>query len=451
MQSRIRHAGVIVGAAFLVLVIGLGYWQVWRAEALENRGDNPRVAEAARRFDRGSLISADGVVLAETDTERALRIYATPSLAQTVGYASTRFGQTGLELAANDALSGEEGGDFMEFLESTFLPDRAEGNDVVLTIDSGVQEAAVAALGGRKGAVVVMDAQTGALLALVSEPTFDANTLDQSFPQLTENPNQPLLNRATQGLYPPGSTIKVLTAAAAIDTGSIQPDTEVECIGEYVVDGFPIECVRGEGRFSFLEAFENSVNAVFAQVAVERIGWAGFTAYANDIGFGTDLGMEIDTSSSRLHNPGTTESDVLLANTGFGQGELLVTPLQMAVLAATVGNGGVRPTPYLISEIREQDGEVLERFRPDDAGRVFSAQTAETMGMMMDAATPGSVIWGKTGTAETPTGEDHSWWIGFGPGNSPRYVIAVIVENAGFGSDAARPAAFQIFEALGIA
>jgi penicillin-binding protein A len=450
MRNRILHAGVIFGAAFVVVVLGLGYWQVWRAEALDDRGDNPRVAEAARRFDRGSLISADGVVLAETDTERALRIYATPSLSQTVGYASTRFGQTGLELAANDALSGEEGGDFVQFLESTFLPDRAEGNDVVLTIDSRIQETAVAALGGRKGAIVVMDTQTGAILALVSEPTFDANTLDESFPQLTENPNQPLLNRATQGLYPPGSTIKVLTAAAAIDSGSIEPDSEVECIGEYVVDGFPIECVRGEGQFPFTEAFENSVNAVFAQVAVERLGWEAFSAYADGIGFGTDLGMEIDTSTSRLHNAGTDESDVLLANTGFGQGELLVTPLQMAVLAATIGNGGVRPTPYLISEIREKDGEVLERFRPDDSGRVFSAETALTMSGMMDDATPGSGICGKTGTAETPTGEDHSWWIGFAPCENPRYTIAVIVENAGFGSDAARPAAVQIFEALGI-
>jgi peptidoglycan glycosyltransferase len=450
MQSRILHAGFIFGGVFLVLVVGLGYWQVWRAEALDDRGDNPRVAEAARRFDRGSLISADGVVLAETDTERALRIYATPSLSQTIGYASTRFGQTGLELAANDPLSGEEGGDFVDFLESTFLPDRAEGNDVVLTIDSRVQESAVNALGGRKGAIVVMDTQTGAILALVSEPTFDANTLDQSFPQLTENPNQPLLNRATQGLYPPGSTIKVLTAATAIDTGSISPDTEVECIDEYVVDGFVIDCVRGEGQFPFIEAFENSVNAVFAQVAVERIGWQTFSAYADEMGFGTDLDVEIDASSSRLHNSGTEETDVLLASTGFGQGELLVTPLQMAVLAATIGNDGVRPTPYLISEIREKDGEVLERFRPDDAGRVFSSETARDMGMMMDAATPGTVIWGKTGTAETPTGADHSWWIGFGPADNPRYAIAVIVENAGFGSDAARPAAFAIFEALGV-
>ncbi|HET9199343.1 MAG TPA: penicillin-binding transpeptidase domain-containing protein, partial [Dehalococcoidia bacterium] len=297
MSNRILHAGAIFGAAFLVLVVGLGYWQVWRAEALDDRGDNPRVAEAARRFDRGSLISADGVVLAETDTERALRLYATPSLSQTVGYASTRFGQTGLELAANDALSGEEGGDFVDFLESTFLPDRAEGNDVVLTIDSNIQQAAVDALGGRKGAIVVMDTQTGAVLALVSEPTYDANTLDQSFPQLTENPNQPLLNRATQGLYPPGSTIKVLTAATAIDAGSITPETDVECNDAYVVDGFPIECVRGEGTFPFLEAFENSVNAVFAQIAVERIGWQNFTSYANEMGFGTDLGLEIDASS----------------------------------------------------------------------------------------------------------------------------------------------------------
>jgi peptidoglycan glycosyltransferase len=450
VHNRILHAGVIFGAAFFVLVIGLGYWQVWRAEALDDRGDNPRVAEAARRFDRGSLISADGVVLAETDTERALRLYATPSLSQTVGYASTRFGQTGLELAANDALSGEEGGDFIDFLESTFLPDRAEGNDVVLTIDSNIQQAAVDALGGRKGAIVVMDTQTGAILALVSEPTFDANTLDQSFPQLTENPDHPLLNRATQGLYPPGSTIKVLTAATAIDTGSIAPETEVECNDAYVVDGFPIECVRGEGRFSFLEAFENSVNAVFAQVAVERIGWSTFTSYANEMGFGSDLGLEIDASDSRLHNSGTEETDVLLANTGFGQGELLVTPLQMAVLAATVGNDGIRPTPYLISEIREQDGEVLERFRPDDAGRVFSSETAQTVGEMMDSATPGSGICGKTGTAETPTGADHSWWLGFAPCENPRYAIAVIVENAGFGSDAARPAAFQVFGALGI-
>ncbi|MEX2239020.1 MAG: penicillin-binding transpeptidase domain-containing protein [Dehalococcoidia bacterium] len=450
MQSRILHTGVIFGIVFFLLAVGLGYWQVLRAEGLENRGDNPRVAEAARRFNRGSIISADGVVLAETDTERALRIYATPSLSQTVGYANVRFGQTGLELAANDALSGEEGGDFVDLLESTFLPNRAEGNDIVLTIDMRIQEAAVNALGGRKGAIVVIDPRSGAVLALVSEPTYDANTLDDSFEQLRQNTDQPLLNRATQGLYPPGSTFKVVTSAAALDIGAIEPDTTVECNGEYVVQGFPIECTRREGPFSFTEALVASVNAVFAQVANELVGWGAMNDYARRFGIGTDLNFPIDASTSRLHNRGTEESPVLLANTGFGQGELLVTPLQMAIVAATVANGGVRPTPYLISEIRQKNGEVIDRFRPDDAGRVISADTAAKLARMMDEATPGSAIWGKTGTAETPTGGDHSWFIGFGPGENAQYAIAVIVENAGFGSDVARPAAFAIFEALGI-
>lgn len=450
MQPRILHTALIFAAVFIVLAGGLGYWQVWRSESLENRGDNPRVAEAARRFDRGSIISADGVVLAETDTEAVVRTYALPSLSQTIGYASTRFGQTGLELGYNEALSGEEGGSFVDFLESTFLPDRAEGNDIVLTIDTNVQQAAVNALAGRKGAIVVLDAESGAIVALVSEPTFNPNTLDDSFDQLANSENQPLLNRATQGLYPPGSTFKILTAAAALDSGTIEPDTQVECFDEYVVQGFPIACTRGEGRYSFTDAFENSVNAIFAQTAVERLGWPVLQAYSDRFGLGSDLNLPIDSSTSRLHNPGTEETDVLLATTGFGQGELLITPLQMAIVAATVANGGVRPTPYMVSEIRDDNGEVLQRFRPDDAGRVISAQAAAELSRLMDIATPGEAIWGKTGTAETPTGDDHSWWAGFGPGENPRYAIAVIVENAGFGSDVARPAAFEIFAALGI-
>ena len=451
MQPRVLHISLLFAAAFVLLVFGLGYWQVWRAEGLENRGDNPRVAEAASRFDRGWIISSDGVTLAETDVELARRLYSTQSLAQTVGYASTRFGETGLELAYNEILNGEEGGSFFDFVEATFLPGRAEGNDIVLTIDSNIQQAANAALAGRRGAAVVIDIESGAVLAIASEPTFDPNTLDDTFPDLANNDQQPLLNRAIQGVYPPGSTFKVVTAAAALDSDAIETDTQVECHDAYVVDGFPIECEsRGEGEYDFDYAFENSVNAIFAQVAVELLGWGTLTAYAEDFGFNTDLGFPIDASVSRLHPTGSSETDVLLASTGFGQGELLVTPLQMATVAATVANDGVRPKPYLLSEVRDKDGEVRERFRPDDAGRVMSADVARVIAEMMDEATPGDAIAGKTGTAETASGPDHSWFIAFGPTDNPRYAVAVIIENAGFGADAARPAAFEIFAALGV-
>jgi penicillin-binding protein A len=452
VQSRVLHTGFVFAFAFALLALGLGYWQVWRAEGLENRGDNPRVAEAARRFDRGWIISADGVVLAETNLEQARRVYALPSLAQTVGYASTRFGDTGLELAYNETLNGEEGGDFLDFLEATFLPANAEGNDIVLTIDSNIQQAATTALAGRRGAAVVIDVQTGAILAMVSEPTFDANTLEDTFPQLTQSDQQPLLNRATQGVYPPGSTFKVVTAAAALDSGAIRPDTRVECRGEYVVQGFPIECEeRGEGEYDFATAFGNSVNAIFAQVAVERLGWGTLTGYAQDFGFGSDLGFPIDASTSQLHGPNSGENDVLLASTGFGQGELLVTPLQMATVAATIANDGVRPTPYLVSEVRGKNGDVLERYQPDDAGRVVDSSVARVIAEIMAEYTPGEAVSGKTGTAETPSGPDHSWFIAFGPTDNPRYAVAVIIENAGFGADAARPAAMEIFAALGVA
>ncbi|MPZ23699.1 MAG: hypothetical protein GEU28_09170 [Dehalococcoidia bacterium] len=453
MRSRILHTSVLFAAAFVALALGLGYWQVLRSDDLENRGDNPRLAEAALRFDRGTILSADGVVLAETDTEQALRTYALPSLAQTIGYASTRFGQTGIELTYNEALSGEEDGDFVDLLESTFLPDRAEGNDIILTIDTRIQQAAVDALGGQRGAMVVMDVQTGAVLAIVSEPTHDPNTLDDNFDQLATSDQQPLLNRASQGLYAPGSTFKVLIASAALDAGAIEPDTEVECRGSYVVQGFPISCTNvaeGEGRYPFSFAFERSVNAIFAQVAVEGLGWDTLNSYAEDFGFGSNLNFPIQASVSLLHLPGSEETDVLLASTGFGQGELLVTPLQMAVLAATVANGGVRPTAHLVGEIRHKDGEVIERLRPGSAGRVVSEDVAQIVAEIMNEGTPGASISGKTGTAETPSGEDHSWFIGFGPTANSRYAIAAIVENAGFGADAARPAALAVFAALGI-
>jgi peptidoglycan glycosyltransferase len=462
MINRIYQFAAALTLGFFIISLALVYWQVIRADDLSDRAGNPRVAEAARRADRGAILDRQGRVLAKTVRDAdgtARRVYEVPSLAHIVGYASARFGEAGVELSYNRYLSGEAGGDLASRLLTNFGVISPRGNDVVLTIDSDLQEAVSNALGNRVGAAVVLDARSGAILASVSNPSFDANTIEAEGDTLNQDPRRPLLNRAAQGLYPPGSTFKTVTAAAALDSGAVQAGETFTCIGDFVVSGFPIKCGNvpgGEGTHDFVHAYALSINAIFAQVAL-RLGWDRLTEYASRFGFGSDLGFDIDASVSRVVPPDAVRSNVLLANTGFGQGQLQATPLQMAVVAQTVANGGVAMRPYLVAEIRGPDGAVLERRASHPLGRVMRPQTARTVRDMMlvstregfagPAAPPGISVAGKTGTAENPEGDAHAWYIGFAPADNPVVAVAVVVEHGGSGSAVAAPIARPIFQA----
>jgi peptidoglycan glycosyltransferase len=465
MTGSIRRSAVALLLAFFAVSAGLVYWQVFRSPELDSAPTNPRVAEASQMQQRGTILAANGEVLArsiQSSDGQFQREYTDPTLAQTIGYVSTRYGLDGLEATYNAYLSGQQGDDPFSAVWSDVARTPARGNDLVLTVDPALQKIAAQALGDRPGAVIALDPGTGAVRAIVSAPNYDPNKLDQIGASLLKDSEQPLLNRATQGLYPPGSTYKTVTAAAALDSGIVKPNDIYQCSGDGVlVSGFRVACTNappGQTQWTFENAYAYSINATFAQVALQ-IGPSRFTQYSQAFGVGESIPFDIDLATSHVLQKGSSFDDVLLASSGFGQGQLSVTPLQMALIAATVANGGVEPSPYLVGQIRDPDGGVIEDHHPAPRGRVMRPETAATMRQFMQASVrlgwgqeaglQGLDVAGKSGTAETGIdGHSHAWVIGYAPASAPKLAVAVIVENGGAGGIAAGQVAAQLFKAV---
>lgn len=464
MSREIRRVAAVFLLGFLSLTIGVAWWQVVRAQRLDDRSGNPRVAELSVRAPRGAILADDGTVLAHSAVGPdgdLHRVYTTPSLAQTVGFVSSRFGASGIEAAMNDYLSGERGGDALSRIWADISREPVRGNDVVLTIDPKVQTAAAQALGNRPGAVVALDPRTGAVRALVSQPGFDPNAIDEEGEALLKDPAGPLLNRATQGQYPPGSTFKTVTAAAAIDSGAYPPNATFKCPSGYVVQGFVIVCKNvpaGVPQYDFAHAYAWSVNANFAEIAV-TLGAPTLVDYARRFGFDRTIPFDIPLATSRVINPGNSFNDVLLASTGFGQGQLSVTPMEMALVVAAIANNGVLMQPYLVEQVRSPDGSVLMQHQPKALDQAVSAQTAAAVrgfmvtdvreGFGQAAAIPGVEVGGKTGTAEIAQGDvTHAWFTSIAPASDTQIAVAVIVENAGQGSAVAAPIAQAVMRAV---
>ena len=441
----------------MVLFFGaLAYWQTFRGD-LADDDRNPRVLSAYRDPARGRILDRDGNILAESLAD-GNRYYYDASSAHLLGYLDPRYGSQGVELAFNEVLSGAAPAGFESAIRAEFDRESRTGNDVVLTIDPAIQAASAAALGTRKGAVVVLDPRNGEVLAMVSVPTYDPGSLGTVGDVLLNDPESPLLNRATQGLYPPGSTFKAVTATGILEKGVANPDTVVECPGEIVIDGFPISCrntAQGVGKYPFKQAFTFSVNAIFAQLGVQ-LGWGGLTDIARRYGFDSEPSFTLQTAASQIHAPETEATTTLLASTAFGQGELLATPLQMAQVAAVIANGGVLERPHL--GLREEAAGVRQgELEARSSRRVISEELSRTMREFMvsvvqnDQANgvklPGIQVGGKTGTAEAGDGTSHAWFIAFAPAEAPRVAIAVVVERGGQGGVVASPMAGQIIQA----
>ncbi|MEX2080717.1 MAG: penicillin-binding transpeptidase domain-containing protein [Dehalococcoidia bacterium] len=455
-QRRLAGAGTVTLGVVFVVFAALSYWQVFRAD-LGERADNPRVYDSLSDPARGRILDRDGNVLAESSPD-GTRVYHNLSLAHIVGYLSAEYGSQGAELAFNDWLVGKAGGSWESALDAEFNRQGRTGLDVALTIDPAAQAAAAEALGGQAGAVVAMDPRTGEILAMVSFPGFDPSQVEANGENLTVDPSAPLLNRATQGLYPPGSTFKAVTAIGALESGLYSPDREVTCPGELVFDGFPVQCgTQGTGTYPFIDAFTFSVNAMFAQVGVD-LGWERLLATAAALGFGSSISFELETTPTSVVGPTSELSEALLASTGFGQGEILASPLQMAMVAAAIANGGVLHGPIIGLGVVE-DGDFVERFGAGDSRRALPEDVAATMLEFMEsvmvagqanaAAIDGVRVGGKTGTAESGVeGLSHAWFIGIAPVDDPQVVVAVVVEFGGQGSRVAAPIAGEVMRAV---
>ena len=462
---------------FAILLAFTSRWTVFEASSLENNPDNRRPLIEEQKIPRGVIYASDGrTKLARSvghgrgENRIYTRTYPTGStFGHPVGFSYIRNGRRGLEQSRNDDLAGKED-EFSSILSGLESRSR-EGNDVVTNLDVRGTQAAVAGLAGRTGAVVAMEPKTGKVRVMVSEPEYDPNLIPSDIGQLNRDPRQPLLNRTTQELYPPGSTFKVVTATAALDSGKLTPDTVIDGSSPKTISGVPLENAGGEsfGPISATDALTNSVNTYWAQVG-ERIGRETLVEYMKRYGFYADPKLDYpDTQkipSGIINGDGdyvTDGFDVGRVAIGQGglEGEVRAGPLQMAEVAAAVGNRGRLMKPQLTDRIVQKDGRVKERIQPDLQSVVMKPKTADELANMMSrvveegtgtaAALAGIRVAGKTGTAETGPNREftQAWFICFAPVENPQMAVAVTVPNAsGQGGTVAAPIAKSVLEAL---
>jgi len=468
----LRLYGLIV-VLFGVLVAFTSRWTVFEAEALRENELNRRQLLQEQKIRRGTIRAADGTVLARAvplvgDTFG--RRYPTRELfAHAIGYSYTTLGRSGLERSRNAELTGERTELASAFESLLGRSDR--GYDVRTTLNAEAQQAAVDALraSGHKGALVALDVETGGVLVMASDPSYDPNGLDdrRTFAQLNrDEANAPLVNRATQNGYPPGSTMKVVTAAAALDSGRYQPDSRVNGVNGKPISGVPLNNFgsRDFGDVDLTFALTNSVNTVWAEVG-ERLGRGTMQRYMERFGFYAEPPMDYpdqQMSASGVRKRGDlapmTNDAVDVGRVAIGQGDLFATPLQMATVAQTIGNGGARLEPHIMAKSVDADGRTVEEVEAEKAEQVISRQTARDLTAMMKqvvregtgtaAALEGVDVAGKTGTAElNDSGLNQPWFMAF----TPEVAVAVTLERfqGGTGGVDAAPIAKRVLQALG--
>ena len=470
------QVAAVISLSFALLAGAAGYWGVVRSPDLTTSPNDAAVIAASRTVPRGLIKDRDGKVLASNKKDangESHRVYAGRAFSQVVGYASTVYGRAGLERAYDAQLTGLAVDPVADAF-AKFGASRYDPKDLTTSMSSDLQKAAVAALGKRRGAVVMLDPRTGEVLALASTPTYDASaiadpaTAQATFADLQGDPTQPLLPRATLGRYVPGSVFKIVTAIAGLGSDAItpqitfkrQPPAEKNGL---LVQGFRVQDghhpATGSKALDLVEATEVSCNIYYALTGLAT-GGAELVGYADKMGFGGPLPFDLPTATSQVtsgdgRQPGGFVDDVELANASYGQAETFVTPLQMALVAATVANDGELMQPRLVTALSSERSGTQVR-GPKSMGRIISPADAKAINAAMVQAVEGPLgrtytsgakvrgvtTAGKSGTAELGgKGEPHSWFIGFAPAEDPQIVIAVLVEQAGRGGEVAAPIA----------
>lgn len=481
MNKTVRRISTVIMIMFLTLFISVTYTQYIAADDLNADSRNSRTIYREFGRDRGPiLVSGDAIAHSEAvdDEFKFQRVYDQgPLYAPVTGFYSINYGATGIEHAETDTLNGTADALFYDRLRNLFTGNAAQGGSVELTLDAESQEAAAQALGDQAGAVVALDVETGAVLTMVTSPSFDPNEIAthstsdaaEAYERLSDDADRPMENRAIRGrLYPPGSTFKLVTAAAALESGDYKGKTKINAptrlelpqtsatIGNYGGGA----CASGD-EMPLADALRISCNTAFADLGLE-LGADSIRHQAEAFGFGSARNIPLSVSPStypdEVNEPQT-------AQTAIGQYDVRVTPLQVAMISAAVANDGIPMTPYLVETIRSSDLTVRSRTSPEPLARAVSADTAKELTDMMvgvvDSGTgtaaqiSGMEVAGKTGTAEhSSDGAPHAWFTGFAPADDPQIAVAVVVENGGSsgseatGGSTAAPIARAVIEAI---
>ncbi len=444
---------------FLLMCGYLLYFLIFESRAVINNPYNLRQENLGKKIVRGSILSEDGEILAETlvtEDGTESRYYPYQDLfAHVVGYSQN--GRTGIEGNYNFELLTSDI-PIYEKIYREFADLKKPGNQVVTTLSLKLQQTAYEAMGDRRGAVVVLEPSTGKLLAMVSKPSFDPNEIVEKWEELTSG-DSVLLNRASQGLYPPGSTFKIVTALELLrENPAALEDFNYTCKGIFSYHNAEIKCYNGKshGNLDFTSAFAKSCNGAFAEIGT-MLSIPNFTALCESLLFNAELPFPLAyQKSSFALAPEAPDWEIL--QTAIGQGKTEMSPLHNALLAASIANGGVLMKPYVVSEIRTAYGNTIKQYLPSVYDRLMTAEEAAALtGWMTACVTDGTgyavlsdqyTAAGKTGTAEwDETKKSHAWFVGFAPAENPRLVVSVVLEEAGTGSDNAAPIARKLFDA----
>lgn len=466
LANRLTRTVFLFTALFAVLIGNLTYIQVIKAADYQSMSSNNHTINKARYIKRGSIITSDGITLAESVQQEDgsyVRSYPNGNLAaHVVGYYSQQYGTSGVESSQNDTLTGSRDYSSWQNALNSLAGITEPGNSVQLTIDSRVQKAAEEALAGRTGSIVAIDPRTGAILAMASAPTYDntdiATTMEAAN---SDSSDTSLFDRSTQALYTPGSTFKVLTLAAALENGTTSLDTTYESPATIEIGGADLANIdkTAHGTIPLSEAFALSSNTVFGQVATE-LGADKLVATAKAFGYGQSLGQDFSSAESIMPDPAEmTEWETAWAGAGqpVGQGHTpgpQTTNLQNAVMAAAIANNGIAMNPYVVQRVLSPSGTVVKTTKERSLGQAVSSTTAEQVkeamlevvesGTGSGARVPGVKVAGKTGTAETGSALANSTFVGFAPYDTPTIAISVVLEERSSSQTSAAEVAGQV-------
>ncbi|MEV6865641.1 penicillin-binding transpeptidase domain-containing protein [Streptosporangium subroseum] len=482
MNGPLKRAALACLLMFGLLMVNVNYLQAVRADGLREDSRNTRTFFDRYKIQRGRITAGDKVLAESVDTGtnkfRFERRYPEGKVyAPITGFFAPE-SERDMEKAENNLLDGSSSDLLLRRGLDLFTGAQTKGANVDLTINPKAQEAAYKALGdsGKKGALVAIEPKTGAILAMVSIPSYDPNLLakpnkaevNAAYNKLDKDEDKPLVNRAIERSYPPGSTFKVVTLSAYLESDdTVGPETQVDAPTRLRLPGTTTDLPNfggaacGSGRVTLSFALEQSCNTPFAQIGMD-VGYDAMLEQAKKYGIGGDpLEIPLPVAGSSI---GKRLDQAALAQTSIGQRDNQMTPLQMAMVAAGIANNGVVMKPYLVNKIADSEGGEVQSADPEELSTAISEDSARKLKEMMvnvvakgtagDAQIPGVTVAGKTGTAETATGQaPHAWFISFAPAEDPKIALALIVESGSAGNDAtgghtAAPIAKSVMEAV---
>lgn len=448
----------------MLLFVGMigyfSYFNVVKGKEIINDSRNPRMDLYENQVLRGSIMDKDGNVLAESKESEdgsQTRDYPYGKLyAHVVGYSDK--GKSGLESAQNFQLQTSNVS-FKTKLLNEFKGKKSAGNNIMTTLDTNIQQAAYDALGNNRGAIVAIEPSTGKILAMVSKPSYDPNTIVEDWASLNENTEGILVNRATQGQYAPGSTFKVVTTLAYMRQNPNYEDYTYRCTGEITAGKNEIHCFGNEvhGTVDLADSLAYSCNTSFSNIGLS-LNVDQFRETAEDLLFDSELPCPLVYNQSKF-NLKSDEGDAAIAMTAFGQGKLQVSPYHMAMITSAIANNGILMKPYLVDQIISAEGETVEKYVPESYKELMTtdeaAKLTEYMQGVIEYGTARSLkslgvsIAGKTGTSEYSDDKEktHSWFIGFSNVENPDLAIAVVIENSDSTGDVATDVAKKVFQA----